>query len=223
MTYVFIPGAGGAAYYWHRVETELHALGHETVAADLPADDDTAGLDAYADAVVEAACPRKAPVVLVAQSLGAFTVPRVCERLPVSRIVLLNAMIPAPGETAGAWWEAAGHDAAIREMDAREGRPADGSFDDELHFLHDVPEDIVRVLGERARRQSGAPFADGIETWPDLPTHVIVGRDDRFFPADFQRRLARERLGVEPDEVPGGHLAALVSPAEVTRLLVSYG
>lgn len=44
-TYVLIPGAGGAAWYWHRVEPKLRALGHDVVAVDLPGDDESAGLN----------------------------------------------------------------------------------------------------------------------------------------------------------------------------------
>ena len=51
--------------------------------------------------------------------------------------------------------------------------------------------------------------------------HVIAGRDDRFFPVELQQRVARERLGVEPDVVPGGHLAAL-GPAELAAALARY-
>ena len=66
----------------------------------------------------------------------------------------------------------------------------------------------------------GQPCA--IERWPDVPTRVIAGRDDRFFPLDFQRRVAGERLGAEVDEVPGGHLAALSRPAELAGHLTRY-
>jgi pimeloyl-ACP methyl ester carboxylesterase len=55
-----------------------------------------------------------------------------------------------------------------------------------------------------------------------VPTHVVIARDDRFFPAEFQRRVARERLGIPGDEVPGGHLVALSQPDELTQRLVSY-
>ena len=51
--------------------------------------------------------------------------------------------------------------------------------------------------------------------WPDVPTRFLLCRDDRFFPADFQRRVVRERLGFEPDEMDGGHLPALGPPARV--------
>ena len=40
--FVLIPGAGGVAWYWHRVVLELEARGHEAVAVDLPT---TAGRD----------------------------------------------------------------------------------------------------------------------------------------------------------------------------------
>ena len=32
---------------------------------------------------------------------------------------------------------------------------------------------------------------------PALPTRALVCRDDRFFPAEFLRRVTRERLGIE--------------------------
>src|SRR6188472_2860583 len=100
-SFVFVPGAGGVAWYWHRVVALLDEAGHEAIAVDLPGDDDGAGLSAYADRVLEAIGTRD--VVLVAQSLGGFTAPLVCARVPVRMLVFVNAMIPVPGETAGEW------------------------------------------------------------------------------------------------------------------------
>jgi pimeloyl-ACP methyl ester carboxylesterase len=64
-------------------------------------------------------------------------------------------------------------------------------------------------------------FADPVpfETWPDVPTRAIVSRGDRFFPAEFQRRLLRQRLGIQPDEIEGGHLPALSHPTDLVDLL----
>ncbi len=61
-----------------------------------------------------------------------------------------------------------------------------------------------------------------IERWPDVATRVVVGRDDRLFPWEFQRQVSRDRLGIEPDVVPGGHLAAKSRPAELADQLESY-
>lgn len=49
---------------------------------------------------------------------------------------------------------------------------------------------------------------------------MLTGASDRFFPLDFQRRIARERLGMDPDVVPGGHLLALANPEGVANYLL---
>ena len=52
--YVLLPGAGGDSWYWHLIAPRLRTQGHEVVAVDLPAGDDSAGLSEYADATVDA-------------------------------------------------------------------------------------------------------------------------------------------------------------------------
>jgi len=54
-----------------------------------------------------------------------------------------------------------------------------------------------------------------------VATRVVVGTDGRFFTADFQRRVALDRLGIAPELTPGGHLVALRRPVELADLLVS--
>jgi pimeloyl-ACP methyl ester carboxylesterase len=218
--FVLIPGAGGSAWYWHRVVPELRARGHEAVAVDLPAADPAAGLAEYTDAVVAAADGRT-DVVLVAQSMGGLTGPLVARRVPTRLLVLLNAMVPRPGESGGEWWAATGHEAAVRELAARHGWDPEDVTE---AFFHDVPAPVraeAMALGEPD--QSATPFA---QPWPGdlagLPVRVLQGRDDRFFPLEFQRRVARERLGLEPDEIPGGHLVALSRPVELADRLVAY-
>ena len=219
--FVFVPGAGGAAWYWHRVVPELRARGHEAVAVDLPGADESAGLPEYAEAVAKAISDRH-DVVLVAQSMGGFTAPVVCARIPVRLLVLVNAMIPLPGETPGAWWDNTGWEPARLAAARAGGYPAE--FDLATYFLHDVPAEVV-ATGEghnfpEADVAFGQPCA--IERWPDVATRVLAGRDDRFFPLEFQRRIAGERLGTEVDSVPGGHLVALSRPAELTDQLTRY-
>jgi pimeloyl-ACP methyl ester carboxylesterase len=78
------------------------------------------------------------------------------------------------------------------------------------------------AMGEPA--QSGTPFGQPwpATRWPDVPTRFLQGRDDRLFPLAFQRRVARERLGIDVDDMPGGHLMALSQPVELARRLVAY-
>ncbi|MEA2447716.1 MAG: hypothetical protein QOK47_1353 [Actinomycetota bacterium] len=221
--YVLIHGAGSDSWYWHLVAPELEGCGHEVVAPDLPCDDDSAGLDEYVDTVISAIGDRR-DLVCVAQSLGGFTGPIVCERVPVNLLVMLNAMVPTPGESPGDWWGNTGHAEARREAAEREGRETGDDVDPLVDFFHDVPPDLTAVGMAGGKQQSGTPFAKPwpLAAWPDDPTRVLAARDDRFFPSAFQRRVSEERLGITPDEMPGGHLVALSRPTEVAERLEAY-
>jgi hypothetical protein len=225
-SFALIPGAGGDAWYWHLVAPELQARGHEAIPVDLPAADDRAGLPEYARAVVRAIGDRDPTrVAVVAQSLGGFTAPLVCAEVPVALLALVNAMIPAPGETPGEWWEKTGHAEAKRRQNLRDGRRADAPFDPLVDFFHDVPQAVVdRALARGEPRQSDAVFGSRCEfdAWPAVPTHVLVSSGDRFLPAELQRRVAAERLGISADEMPGGHLVALSRPTELAARLSAY-
>jgi len=201
---VLVPGAGGAAWYWHRVVDELERRGWKAIAVDLPAADESAGLAEYTDVVVEAIGDRRS-IVLVAQSFGGFTAPLACERVPVELLILVNAMVPRPGETGDEWWTATGWKDEVGEVDM------------DAAFFHDVPADVKAAALAEEPPQSWTPFEEPwpLASWPDVPTRFVQGRDDRFFPLDFQRRLVHERLGIEIDEVPGGHLVALSRPVEL--------
>lgn len=225
-TFILIPGAGGSAWYWHLVVPRLEQRGHEAIPVALPAASDAAGLPEYADAVVQAIGDREpGRLVVVAQSLGGFTAPLVCQRIPVALLVLVNAMIPEPNETPGAWWANTGHETAKRRQNQRDGRPADAPFDPLVDFFHDVPQPVIdEAWAQGEPRQSDTVFASPciFSAWPAVPTLVLVSSGDRFFPADFQRRVAHERLGVSVDEMPGGHLVALSQPDELAARLAAY-
>jgi pimeloyl-ACP methyl ester carboxylesterase len=220
MTFVLIPGAGGAAWYWHRVVPLLRAAGHEAIAVDLPGDDPAAGLPEYASLVASAIGERD-NVVLVAQSLGGFTAPLVAAKVPVRSIVFVNAMIPVPGETPGAWWGNTG--SAEARVAAAERGGYSPEFDLAVYFLHDIPAEVVAAGEQHQRPEADAVFGSVCDfaAWPPVPIRVVAGADDRFFPVAFQQRLARERLGVTADVLPGGHLIALSQPAALASYLLS--
>lgn len=229
-SFVLIHGAGSDSWYWHLVAPELQSRGHDVRAVDLPCDDDTAGFAEYADAVVEAARSwrDRDDVVVVAQSLAGFVAPLVCGRLPVRLLVLVAAMVPRPGESGGDWWAATGQAQAMRAMAEEEGRRFGAGLDEgeelaEL-FVHDVPADLAAESLKHVRPQSGAVFQKPwpLDAWPDVPTRFLLCRQDRLFPAPFQRRLVRERLGIGPDEMDGGHLPALARPLELADRLDRY-
>jgi pimeloyl-ACP methyl ester carboxylesterase len=223
-TYVLIPGAGSDSWFWHLVTPKLEALGHDVVAPDLPLADESAGFAEYADVVADAIGDRS-DLIVVAQSMAGFTAPLVCDRRPVDLLVLLAAMVPAPGETAGAWWDNTGQGPAKRAQAERDGRGTGEDDDVVTVFFHDVPDDVTAAAMARGESpQSEHSFEDPWprESWPDVPTRFLLCRDDRLFPADFQRRVVRERLGIVPDEIDGGHCVALARPDELVARLEAY-
>lgn len=220
-SFVLIPGAGGSAWNWSLVAAELESHGHEAIPVDIQQDDPSLGLPEYA-AMVEEAIGTRTDVVLAALSMGTFTAATVSSRIPVRLIALINAMVPLPGETPGRWWEITGQPAALRKADERAGRLE--GFTEETHFLHDIPRELLAGTDPSTHRHpADTPFGQPCEFdgWGGTPVVALIGADDRFFPADFQRRLARERLGVEPDELPGGHLMSLSNPVGVADWLMS--
>jgi len=126
-------GAGGQAAHWALLVPELRRRGHQVIAVEIAGNDPALGLPEYAQ-IIDRAIGGQPGVVLVAHSLAGFTAPMI--RQPVAMIVLLNAMIPEPGETPGEWWDTTGSGAARRAADEAAGRS--GEFDIETHFLHDL-------------------------------------------------------------------------------------
>jgi pimeloyl-ACP methyl ester carboxylesterase len=205
--FALIHGGGSSAWDWHLVAPELEGHGHETIAVDLPTEDDSAGWWEYADTVVEAIADRP-HVVVVGHSMGGFTAPLVCARRQAEVLVFVAGMVPAPGESFNDWWTNTGYE---------------GSGYEDV-FYHDVPPELAAEAQRKERGQAdkllGEPWP--LERLPDVPTRYLLCRDDRVFPAEWARRHARERLGIEPDEMDGGHYISLSRPRELADRLAAY-
>jgi pimeloyl-ACP methyl ester carboxylesterase len=212
-TFALIHGAGDVGWYWHLTEAELRERGHDVVAPDLPCEDDSAGLREYADVVLDAIADHE-ELVVVAQSFAGFVAPLVCVRLPVELLVLVAGLIPAPGEAPRDWWANTGYEPVRGEWSGDVGAT----------FYHDVPPALAAEALSRGRAQSDTPAQEPwpLEEWPDVPTRFLLCRDDRLLPADFLRRVVRERLGIVPDEINAGHCVALSRPKELAERLDQY-
>ena len=162
--------------------------------------------------------------MVVGHSYGAFTAPLVAERVGADALVLVAAMVPAPGERPDDWWDNVGYAEAVAEQAAADGGLT-GNEDPFVVFYHDVP----RTLAEEslARERAHPSAASGsepwpLDAWPDVRTGSVICTEDRFLPPGLQRRLARDRLGVVPVEIAGGHCVALSRPDELADLLEAY-
>jgi hypothetical protein len=129
-------------------------------------------------------------------------------------------MIPRPGETPGAWWDDTGWAGARVAAAERGGYGTE--FDPAVYFLHDVPPEVAAAGEPYQRPEADVVFGSACDftAWPPVPIRAVAGADDRFFPAGFQQALARDRLGIEADVLPGGHLIALAQPARLAGYLL---
>ena len=217
---LLVPVPGSDGWFWHQLQAALEPRGHRAIAVTLPGDNDAAGLAEIADAIVEGS-RAAGPVVLVAQSMGGFSAPLAVDRLDVERLVLLDAMVPAPGERPGL---VGGGRAGRGSSQRRASRPPAGG-------VRRRPRLLPRCTGGGHEGGLLPPQPDGsdrtfeepwpLETWPDVPTSGLAGADDRLFPVELQQRVARDRLGIDLEVVPGGHLVALANPEVVADRLVA--
>jgi hypothetical protein len=95
-------------------------------------------------------------------------------------------------------------DAQVEAMVARTVAAAQeggysADFNLPTYFLHDIPETVLRDGPSTPRPQAEAIFEEPcrFERWPTMPIRVIASANDRFFPIDFQRRVARDRLKMD--------------------------
>jgi pimeloyl-ACP methyl ester carboxylesterase len=201
-SFTLVHGSWHGGWAWTLLRPELEAMGHSVATPDLPCEDPHAGLDAYARVTPPAD-------VVVGHSLGGLTIPLVPARLRVylcslvPGISLDDALEPGFGDAR-----------SIDEL----GRSYYPDPDDGARELQYPPEHFA--LAQRLRRQSPVPRDSAMGgVVADGPRAYIVCARDAVIRPDWQRRVAREQLQVEPVELDAGHSPMLTHPHELATLL----
>jgi pimeloyl-ACP methyl ester carboxylesterase len=224
-TFALIHGAHHGAWCWDFFVPELHARGHQAVPIDLPIDDPKADLSRYVAVTLEALAEVGDDLVVVAHSLGAITGAVVAARRPVRHTVFFACPIPEPGVALA---EQLRKNPMAKKKSGKieyhDGLPVQlaSSPDEAVHrYYHDCSQERQQYALARLRPQSLAPYAEPspLTAWPDVPMSYIVCTDDHAVYPDLQRATARERLGVEPVEIPGSHSPFLSRPAALADLV----
>jgi pimeloyl-ACP methyl ester carboxylesterase len=218
-TFGLVHGGGLGAWCWDAVLPELEARGHRAATVDLPVVDMGGGAARCAE-VIGQAFAGLPNLVLVGHSAAGLIIPLVAACYPVRQLVFLHALLPRPGQSV------VDQMAAEPDMFNPEMFTAPAPFwEDEAvavrFLLHDCPPEIARDAFRRLRPEPGVLGREvtPLRCWPDLPSTYVVCTDDRTASPAWARRAARERLGVEPVEIPGGHCPMLSRPGQLAEVL----
>ena len=202
---------------WDALVTALEDRGHQAVAPDLPVEDPETTWEDRVRPPLDLLDGADGPVVVVGHSAASSYAAIVAER---ARAQLLVYLCPRLAE----FDHPPGEPRAFRETLSLPPRRADGAIVWE-------PEEAMssmyaRLDPERARalaarlRPTAPPAGDfPLERPPDVPIALIYAEDDEFFEPTYERFVARELLGVEPIEIPGGHFPMAEDPERLADVL----
>jgi pimeloyl-ACP methyl ester carboxylesterase len=224
--FLLVHGARHGAWCWDALIAELEQRGHEAVAVDLPADDESAGAARYAEVAANAIGGPGWSVV--GHSLGGLVIPLIPGLADVRELVFLCAPLPVPGRSL---WEQARDEPEMFVADSvqpearRPGEMLEATEEYALRiYYHDVPEQAARAAARSLRRQSTIVTNEPspVMQWPPaVQCRYILGSHDRIVNPDWSRRAVPERLGIEPLEIATGHSPFLARPAELAELLAA--
>jgi pimeloyl-ACP methyl ester carboxylesterase len=226
-TFALVHGSMGGSWCWEEITGLLADGGHSVIAVDLPCDDVSATFDDYAETVCGACAHVDDDLVVVGHSLGGATIPLVAARRPVARLVFLASLIPPLGVPLGAFLAERPDLHPVGMMSDMVAVDEAGSHilppDRAIHwFFHDCDPAVAQRAAARLRPQSatllGLPYP--LSEWPDTPSSYIRCESDRALPEGWAD-VAKERLGVEPIVIPGGHSPYYRDPAGLVQLLQS--
>lgn len=216
-TFGLLHGAWHEPSCWDPVTEQLQALGHTTTAPDLPLHDPTAGYEQRIRPALEALDGAEDPVVVVAHSQSSSLGPLVAAARPVSLLVHLCPRMGGLEPPDGA-------PSAFRDGFPFPPARPDGTtvWDPEaaLEVMYPrLPPETARELARRLRPMAMPADDYPLREHPDVPTALIYAAEDEFFEPAFERFMARELLGIEAIQIPGGHFAMAEDPQGLAELL----
>jgi pimeloyl-ACP methyl ester carboxylesterase len=216
-TFCLIHGAWHEPSCWDPLMPRLEERGHEAVAPDLPLHDPEAGFDERIRPALEAIDGISGPVVIVGHSQGTAYSSLVAAAKPDSLLVhlcpRLGGFEPPPGAP----------DTFRKGFPFPADRPDGTSVWDEDAAISAMyprlPPETGRALAQRLRPMAMPAGDYPLSAHPDNETVLIYAAEDEFFEPDWERFMARELLGVEPIEIPGGHFPMVEDPDALGDLL----
>ena len=157
------------------------------------------------------------PVVVVGHSMASAYAAMVAEARPGSMLVHLCPRL-------GGFAEPPGAPTRFREgvpfpADRPDGTSAWDPGVAIAAMYGRLPAETANALAQHLQPMAQPPDQFPVPGPPDVPTVLIYAADDEIFEPDWERFMARELLGIEPIEIPGGHFPMAEDPDALADLL----
>jgi pimeloyl-ACP methyl ester carboxylesterase len=227
MDFALVHGSYHGGWCWDLLRPELERFGHRVITMDLPIPRPGLGAADYARAIEEALEPGSEPI-LVGHSMGGLVIPLVAAHRPIRKLIFLAAFLPSPGRSANEQRASEPIDGrvplkTVEFTDLGDDVWAVGPNTAAELFFPDASAELASWAIQRLRPQCYGVMSEAtpMAAWPDVETEYIVCRDDHAMNPDWARGAARDRLGVAPIEIDGGHSPFMTRPAELARILDS--
>jgi pimeloyl-ACP methyl ester carboxylesterase len=187
------------------------------VAPDMPYDDPGTGFEERIGPALRAVESVSGPVVVVGHSVSSGYAALVAQATPGSLLVHLCPRL-------GPFSPPAGAPSTFRKGFPFPPRNEEGAMVWETEKAIDamyprLPPETGRTMAERLRPAAPPAGEYPLPGHPDVPTVLIYAADDEIFEPAWERFMARELLGIEPIEIPGGHFPMVEDPESLADLL----
>jgi pimeloyl-ACP methyl ester carboxylesterase len=183
----------------------------------MPYDDPNAGFEERISPALRALESVSGQVVVVGHSVSSGYAALVAKATPGSLLVHLCPRLDAFPSPAGA-------PSTFREGFPFPPRNEAGAMvwdtENAIDAMYPrLPPETGRALAERLRPAAAPAGEFPLPAHPDVPTVLIYATDDEIFNPAWEQFMARELLGIEPIEIPGGHFPMVEDPESLAELL----
>ncbi|HEY9682687.1 MAG TPA: alpha/beta hydrolase [Oculatellaceae cyanobacterium] len=225
--FVLVHGAFLGRFCWDLLVPELHNLGHQTVAFDLPIEVPELGAEAYAEFTLkeierQLSGVLSSPPVLVGHSMGGLVIPLVAQEIEVSGCVYLAAALPKPGASFMERARSVESDVFLTEGDVNPYLQRDLA---DRYWFHDCSKEVAAWAREKIRPHNSARIIfeqSPIKKLPEVPACSIVGAQERLLSPVWSRRMSQELLGVQSIDVEAGHCPQISQAKKVAEILHDF-
>lgn len=221
MDYVFLHGTAQAAAGWQRLVDILEKHGHQAFTVDFPTDQPGLLAEDYAGITADQVGAAARDPVVVAHSGAGLLLPAVAEAVGASHLLWLAAAIPdfAGGTSFAEQLKTSASDIAGEEWRTFGRLSTEDPVIAAYFAFHDCDLETLRwAITTMHLFSPEAVYAQPAPSRPRMPSTFVLPRHDRTLRPEWMRKIARERLGVEPIELDGGHFPHVSRPHHVAEV-----